>query len=123
MSGLFRPRNLAIAGGAGIFAFFVLPRTSAAKVNPLNTPGVKNIEDRWSSGGGGNKHTPGVATPRGASDSSSNSELTGSNQINPKGIPYNHYKDNVADQKVDTAQPNKLTEKWWETHHGQEKGK
>ncbi|PNS20513.1 hypothetical protein CAC42_5963 [Sphaceloma murrayae] len=123
MSGLFRPRNLAIAGGAGVFAFFVLPRTSAAKLNPMNTPGVQNIEDRWSAGGGSDKHTPGVATPRGGSPGSGNSELTGNNQVNPRGLPTSHYKDNVSDQKVDSAQPNKLTEKWWDTHHGNTKGK
>ncbi|PSK43666.1 hypothetical protein C1H76_1581 [Elsinoe australis] len=123
MSGLFRPRNLAIAAGGGLAAFYIFPKTSAAKINPLNTTGTQNIEERWSAGGGSGKHTPGVATPRGASPDSRNAELTGNDQIKPKGLPYNHYKDNISDQKVDVAKPNKLTEKWWETHHGNEKGK
>ena len=33
--------------------------------NPFETQGVKNIADRYSSGGATSTHTPGVATPRG----------------------------------------------------------
>lgn len=36
--------------------------------NPLRTPGVSNIEKRWSSGGATPDHTPAVASPRGQPD-------------------------------------------------------
>ncbi|KAG8623076.1 hypothetical protein KVT40_008052 [Elsinoe batatas] len=117
MSGPFNRRNLAMAGATGLAAYFVIPRTSASKLNPMVTPGVKQIEDRWSSGGGTTKHTPGVATPRG------NSKLNEPDQIKGRGLPTEHYKNNVSDQKPWPEYPNKMTEKWWETHYGRSDGR
>ena len=34
----------------------------------MTTPGVQNIENRYSSGGGKKSHLPGAATPRGSSE-------------------------------------------------------
>jgi len=60
--------------------------------NPLRTPGVSNIEKRFSSGGGTPDHTPAVASPRGRP-----------NQVHGKqegetGINTPHYAEKIGEQ-------------------------
>ncbi|OQO07450.1 hypothetical protein B0A48_07147 [Cryoendolithus antarcticus] len=89
-------RNLIIAAGvvgAGVYFF---PR-AAAKVTPnanaFQTPGVTNIGDRFSAGGGSNTHTPGVATPRG------NAAATTSNQETMNGVGTSAFEAKHGDMK------------------------
>ncbi|KAF2429913.1 hypothetical protein EJ08DRAFT_679634 [Tothia fuscella] len=83
------PRNLAmIAAGVGAAVYFI-------PGNVFSTPGTKNIGDAWSRGGGSTTHTPAISTPRGYA------EKTESNQLNPKGIDTQHFKDNHASQRTD----------------------
>ncbi|KAK5112932.1 hypothetical protein LTR62_003754 [Meristemomyces frigidus] len=89
-------RNAAI-GAVGIGAFFYLFPRTAAKVpvgNVFETPAVKSVAARHSSGGGSDTHTPGVATQRG------DASATVSNQQNPKGVDTEHFKQNMTAQKV-----------------------
>nr|OQO24552.1 hypothetical protein B0A51_06801 [Rachicladosporium sp. CCFEE 5018] len=74
-------RNLIVAAGVVGAGLFFFPR-AAAKVTPnaFETPGVKNIGDRYSAGGGTKTHLPGVATPRG------NAEAVTSNQETMNGV-------------------------------------
>lgn len=87
MSGWFTPRNMLYATGilAGVAMVPKLtgpntyvqnqlgigpPRnlssfSNAPSSNIFETPGSKQIGDRWSAGGATNNHTPGAATPRG----------------------------------------------------------
>ncbi|KAF2725683.1 hypothetical protein K431DRAFT_281046 [Polychaeton citri CBS 116435] len=108
MSGLIRPRNLLIAGGLGA-AVYLSP------INPFHTPGVQNVTDRYSAGGGSHNHQPGVATQRGRAD------ITSSDQISPKGADTKHFEENVASQKVGTPGP--VAKAFNETQLGQSKGK
>ncbi|MCJ1253130.1 hypothetical protein MMC24_000937 [Lignoscripta atroalba] len=79
---------------AGLAGFATLQYTG---LNPLAgvfaTPGVKNIEDRWSSGGGGNNSTPGAATPRGNS-----ANVTG-NTMSHQGIGSDKFREEIGEQK------------------------
>ncbi|GAM86480.1 hypothetical protein ANO11243_044940 [Dothideomycetidae sp. 11243] len=60
-----RPRNLLLVFGVGAgAAYFVASRRGRSGAT-LQTPGMQNIGDRWSSGGGAEGHTPAMATPRG----------------------------------------------------------
>lgn len=63
MDKLLKPRNLAIMGVAITAAMFY-PRAP----NIFETPGTKNIGDRFSAAGAKDTHTPGVATRRGDSN-------------------------------------------------------
>ena len=65
--------------------------------NPFRTPGVKNIEGRYSSGGGSKNHLPGAATKRGDYDS------VDGNTETAKGIGSPHHKDNYQGQKPDVS--------------------
>ena len=63
----------------------------------LKTPGVQNIENRYSSGGGSKDHLPGAATPLGKSD-----QVAG-NVKSPSGIGSEHYQERIAGQKPDVS--------------------
>ncbi len=63
MDKLLRPRNLMILGVAITAAMFY-PKAP----NVFETPGSKQIGDRWSAAGGKDTHTPGAATRRGDPD-------------------------------------------------------
>lgn len=65
--------------------------------NPLRTPGVKNIEGRYSSGGGSKNHLPGAATKRGHPDS------VDGNTETAKGIGSPHHEAHVQGQKPDVS--------------------
>ena len=64
------------------------------KINPFRTPGVKNIEERYSSGGAASTHTPGVATARGNADSQ-DSRAEGPH----KGVGTKYFEENHGAQK------------------------
>ncbi|KAF6227223.1 hypothetical protein HO133_008665 [Letharia lupina] len=64
--------------------------------NPLQTSGVQNIEQRYSSGGGSKNHLPGAATKRGHPDSVEGNTETA------KGIGSPHHEANYQEQKPDT---------------------
>lgn len=56
--------KLFLAGGGVGFTYYMFMRQYWFP-NPYKTRGVQNIEDRFSSGGATETHTPGVATKRG----------------------------------------------------------
>ena len=65
--------------------------------NPFYTPGVQNIEKRYSSGGGSKNHIPGAATKLGSyEDVEPNTETS-------KGIGSPHYQEKIAGQKPDVC--------------------
>ena len=70
-------------------------------INPfasvLHTPGVQNIEKRYSSGGGSKDHLPGAATPLGKSD-----QVMG-NTKTQSGIGSEKYQEKIAGQKPDVS--------------------
>lgn len=65
--------------------------------NPFRTPGVQNIEKRYSSGGGSKNHLPGAATKRGDSDS-----VVGNTET-AKGIGSPHHEAHIQGQKPDVS--------------------
>ncbi|MCJ1485919.1 hypothetical protein MMC06_006094 [Schaereria dolodes] len=73
-------------------------------LNPLSgilrTSGVQSIEDRYSSGGASNTHTPGAATKRG------NYEDVQSNTEKHQGVGSDQFRDQVGGQKP------RVSEKW-----------
>lgn len=66
----------------------------------FRTPGVQNIENRYSSGGGSKHHTPGAGTMRGNSD-----------DVAPRGDEWNkksgmgsaEWQEKIAEQKADVG--------------------
>ncbi|KAF2157730.1 hypothetical protein K461DRAFT_273956, partial [Myriangium duriaei CBS 260.36] len=64
MSRLLTPRN-AIIFTVSTGGVYILAKRFGGQQTPMHTPAVQAIGDRWSSGGGSDIHTPGVATPRG----------------------------------------------------------
>jgi len=63
----------------------------------FHTPGVANIEDRYSAGGGSRHHTPGAATKRGDPD-----QVVG-NTMNTQGIGSPKWQAQIGDQKPDVS--------------------
>ncbi|KAL2351804.1 hypothetical protein BJ546DRAFT_259638 [Cryomyces antarcticus] len=113
MSGMFRPRNLAILG-AGVIAIMFVPFPGGTP-KVFDTPASKSIGDRWSSGGGSTNHTPGAATKRG------DKQDVMSNQKNPSGMGSTHFEENVANQRP--GEPGPFDKAWNKSHYGSEKGK
>ncbi|KAL6709786.1 hypothetical protein ACN47E_001215 [Coniothyrium glycines] len=64
MSPLSVPK-IFMAGGAVGFGYYLYMRQHWFP-DPYKTPGMRNIEDRFSAGGGHPTHTPAVATERGS---------------------------------------------------------
>jgi len=77
--------------------FLGLVGLQSAGLNPIGnifrSPGVKNIEDRYSSGGGAKTHLPGSATPLGRSD------LVTGNTEQQQGIGTEKFAKSQGDQK------------------------
>ena len=59
----------------------------------LKTPGVQNIEHRYSSGGGSKDHLPGAATPRG------NPDNVEGNTVKHQGVGSTAFSENISSQK------------------------
>lgn len=69
ISTMNNPRNLALAAvGVGAVLYF-------APINFFRTPAVKAVEDRYSAGGGTDRHMPGTSTPRGEIESEQSIEI------------------------------------------------
>ncbi|MCJ1323810.1 hypothetical protein MMC10_000471 [Thelotrema lepadinum] len=82
-----RTRLLAGAAVAAVATSAYLLSGSSPR-NPtdlIKTPGVKNIEKRYSSGGAGADHTPGAASPRG-DHTNGNGRNEGSNGWGDEGF-------------------------------------
>ena len=77
--------------------------------NPFRTPGVQNIENRYSAGGGSKNHLPGAATKRG------NSESVDANTETAKGIGSPHHEAHYQGQKPDVS-AYRFLKKHWEGH-------
>ncbi|KAF7188165.1 hypothetical protein HII31_10450 [Pseudocercospora fuligena] len=91
MSKILTPLNAAIgAGVVGVIAYLGSKRTG-----PIETFGSQNIADRYSAGGASKTHAPAVATKRGGDP-----DHVTSNQLNPKGIDTEHFKEHQAGQKA-----------------------
>ncbi|MCJ1477968.1 hypothetical protein MMC13_006643 [Lambiella insularis] len=124
-----RRKTIAIGGIAGLVA---LQYTGLNPIsNIMTTPGVRNIEKRYSSGGGSYNHLPGSATPLG------NSELVDGNTESRQGVGSEKFK-KVSEQKPDVRcdasryytgdsqdgqLPSGFDKAWNKTHYGAEKGK
>lgn len=65
--------------------------------NVFHTPGVANIENRYSAGGGSKHHTPGAATKRG------DSEQVEGNTANTQGIGSPQWQEQIGGQKPDVS--------------------
>ncbi|KAF2094161.1 hypothetical protein NA57DRAFT_80578 [Rhizodiscina lignyota] len=101
------PRNL-LLGAAGVGACLYLFTN-----NIFSTPGTKQIEDRFSAGGGSDTHTPAQATPRGRP------EMT-QGAAGSRGVDSKYFKENYASQ-LDDSGP--VAKKLHESNYGQGKGK
>jgi len=77
--------------------FLGLVGLQSAGLNPIGnifrTPGVENIENRYSAGGGAKTHLPGSATPLGRSD------LVTGNTEHQQGIGTEKFAKSQGDQK------------------------
>lgn len=65
--------------------------------NPFRTPGVQNIENRYSAGGGSKNHLPGAGTKRGDPD-----QVVGNTETD-KGIGSPHHEAHYQGQKPDVS--------------------
>lgn len=65
--------------------------------NPFRTPGVGNIEKRYSAAGGAPNHQPGTSSPLGHPD-----KIEG-NTVTAKGIGTPHHEENYQGQKPDVS--------------------
>ena len=63
----------------------------------LKTPGVQNIEKRYSSGGGSKDHLPGAATPRG------NHDNVEGNTMKHQGVGSDPFMENIGEQKPNVS--------------------
>ncbi|KAI9818122.1 MAG: hypothetical protein M1827_000747 [Pycnora praestabilis] len=94
--------SIALLVGTGILPAFT------------KTPGVSNIEDRFSSGGGTATHVPGAATPTGNKDNvTPRSERA-------QGVGEEKFKEKIADQRPD---PSTFDKQWNQMNYGNSKGK
>jgi len=84
---------LSVCGGAVAFLVF-LGNTSGYSPK---TKAMKNIEDRYSSGGGSKDHLPGAATPRGKAD------LVDGRNEGRGGLADPAFKANIAEQQLGAA--------------------
>ncbi|KAL1302241.1 hypothetical protein AAFC00_002664 [Neodothiora populina] len=114
MSFWSRPRNLALIGG-GLLALAFVPNPINTSNNPFQTQATQNVTNRFSSGGGSDVHTPGVATKRG------DASVTTNDQINPKGMNTEHYKELQADQRP--GKPGPFDKAFNKSNYGHEQGK
>jgi hypothetical protein len=100
----------------------------------FETPGVKNVGDRYAAQGGTSTHLPGVATPLGMfymrslhcshetnTCAAGNADNTAANQTHMKGAGTAAFDKTHADQKV--GQPTASEAQFSKAHLGNEKGK
>ncbi|MCJ1408586.1 hypothetical protein MMC19_002661 [Ptychographa xylographoides] len=78
-------------GGLGALQYTGLNPVS----NILRTPGVENIEKRYSAGGGSKNHLPGAATPLG------NHDAVDGNVQKHQGVGSEKFLNSISDQKPD----------------------
>ncbi|KAI9880400.1 MAG: hypothetical protein M1830_003440 [Pleopsidium flavum] len=106
-------RKVLVVGTIGGLAVF-----QYTGLNPISrifrTPGVENIENRFSSGGGTKTHIPGAATRRG------DSENVSSGAQKDQGIGSDKFREKVGEQKPDGSGFDKA---WNKMNYGQDKGK
>lgn len=65
--------------------------------NPFRTPGVQNIEKRFTAGGGSPTHTPATASKRG------NQDVVEGNQDKHKGLGTKYWQDNYGEQRTEVG--------------------
>ncbi|KAL6716409.1 hypothetical protein ACLMJK_005976 [Lecanora helva] len=97
MSQIYATHKRKILAGGALIGTYALLRYTDALPNPFSTPGVKNIEKRYSSGGGAKNHQPGTATKLG------NHDHVEGNVETMKGVGTPHYQENVGGQKPDVS--------------------
>ena len=102
-----------MAGGLSGFAYYLYMRQYWFP-NPYKTPGVQNIEDRYSAGGAHPTHTPGVATKRGSA-----TENESRAQDGHKGPDSEHFKEKHSAQQSEPVWP----DKFYEIQYNNPKGK
>ncbi|OJD31110.1 uncharacterized protein BKCO1_5200080 [Diplodia corticola] len=93
MANLLRNKAVWAVGGA-LGVFYMVPKFSGNSDNVFETPGVQNIGERWSAGGGTPTHTPATATRRG------DPHDTESPRDGPTSVNTEHFKEKLADQRV-----------------------
>ncbi|MCJ1470341.1 hypothetical protein MMC07_008986 [Pseudocyphellaria aurata] len=118
--------------------FFLKPESSMSSL--FRTQGVKNIEDRYSSGGGSKHHTPGAGTMRGNSEDVAPRADPGNDK---SGMGSKEWRERIGDQTPEVSsapgrgeigrsaadfsslrlQPSNFDKAWNKTHYGTEKGK
>ncbi|KAF2281040.1 uncharacterized protein EI97DRAFT_429122 [Westerdykella ornata] len=104
--------------GLGYYAYmrqYWFPKTSKTEPNPFRTQGVKNIEDRYTAGGGMPNHQPGTATKAG---DSSNVETR--QQGVSKGPDSAEFAGKINDQKTEEGA---FPDKFYQAQYGNPKGK
>ncbi|MCJ1243897.1 hypothetical protein MMC30_001094 [Trapelia coarctata] len=103
-------------GAVGIIAGLV--GLQYAGLNPIGnifrTPGVKQIEDRYTSAGGSPTHLPASATPLGRKD-----QVMG-NTEQQQGVGTEKFAKTEGDQM---PAPSPFDKAWYGTHYGHDKGK
>ncbi|MCJ1272178.1 hypothetical protein MMC22_012086, partial [Lobaria immixta] len=100
MSNIFKLHGGKIIAGGGLIAagyIFLMPGSSSSPAL-FRTPGVQNIENRYSSGGGSKHHTPGAGTTRGNSDDVA---PRGDERNESSGMGSKEWKERIADQRPD----------------------
>ncbi|KAL1635697.1 hypothetical protein SLS58_010135 [Diplodia intermedia] len=109
MANLLKNKAVWVVGGA-LSLFYMVPKFSGNSDNVFETPGVQNIGDRWSAGGGTPTHTPAGATKRGDPHHNESSR-DGSTSVNSE-----HFKDKHADQRH--GEPGPIAKAWNTAHYG-----
>ncbi|KAL8707917.1 MAG: hypothetical protein Q9220_007137 [cf. Caloplaca sp. 1 TL-2023] len=89
MAAIIRTHPRKIIAGVAIAGFLASPYAPAV----FHTPGVDNIEKRWSAGGGSRNHTPATATKLGDPDN------VAGNLVEEKGMGSPHYQEKIGGQK------------------------
>ncbi|KAI9780802.1 MAG: hypothetical protein M1835_004426, partial [Candelina submexicana] len=89
------PKASTILTGTAAVGMLVVSYQANLLPNPFHTTAVSSIEDRYSSGGATDTHTPGAATPTG-----------NSRDMNPRtekqqGIGTEGFKEKIAGQRPD----------------------
>ncbi|KAK0516229.1 hypothetical protein JMJ35_000832 [Cladonia borealis] len=105
-------RRKFIAGGVLIGAWALVQ--NGILPNPFYTPGVQNIEKRYSSLGGAKNHQPAVATKKGDSE-----DVVG-RQETQKGMGTPYHQEKIGEQRSD---PSTFDKTWNQAQYHAEKGK
>ncbi|KAL2040079.1 hypothetical protein N7G274_006982 [Stereocaulon virgatum] len=113
MSKIFQVHRRKVIGAGVLIGAYALVQNGTLP-NPFYTPGVQNIEQRYSSGGAAPNKTPGAATKRGHPDS-----VTANTTTN-KGIGTPRHEEKFGEQKPD---PSTFDKTWNQAHYHEDKGK